>query len=326
MDAAAKLNSAPSWTIEDAESESAPTRGDASVRRRLATGMTGLRMTRKLNAVAENGSEKTSQGKGLVGSQTLLRGLDVLEAVASGATNLAMLSEVLGLNRSTTHRLATTLVERRYLSFVPRVGYALGPKLLELGYQARGQMSLPRVAREHLEALASGTGDTVHLGILDGTRALYLDKIPGRRRVEISSRIGERQPLRSTGLGKALILEENEGRWRELYEAENRDGHRYDVSLNAWLKRMRDYSKLGYAFDLEENEDRIRCVAAPVRDATGKIVAAISVSSAAQYMADERMQSLVEDVRQAATHISRDLGWSEPQAASARPSLRAVKP
>jgi len=275
-------------------------------------------MTRKLNAVAENGSEKAPPGKGLVGSQTLLRGLDVLEAVASGATNLAMLSEVLGL--------ATTLVERRYLSFVPRVGYALGPKLLELGYQARGQMSLPRVAREHLEALASGTGDTVHLGILDGTRALYLDKIPGRRRVEISSRIGERQPLRSTGLGKALILEENEARWRELYEAENRDGQRYDVSLNAWLKRMREYSKLGYAFDLEENEDRIRCVAAPVRDATGKIVGAISVSSAAQYMGDDRMQTLVDEVRQTATLISRDLGWSEPQGASVRPPLRAVKP
>src|SRR3954465_7234480 len=64
--------------------------------------------------------------KGLAGSQTLIRGLDVLEAVASGATNLAALAEALDLNRSTTHRLAATLVGRRYLSFTPRVGYALG--------------------------------------------------------------------------------------------------------------------------------------------------------------------------------------------------------
>lgn len=248
--------------------------------------------------------------RGLIGSQTLLRGLDVLEAVAAGATNLSTLSEKLELNRSTTHRLATTLVERRYLSFVPRVGYALGPKLLELGYQARDQLSLTRVAREHLEALAAGTGDTVHLGILDGMRALYLDKISGRRRIEISSRIGERQPLRSTGLGKALILEEDEARWRELYEAENRAGATYAVSLNTWLRRMRDYAKSGYAFDLEENEDHIRCVAAPIRDATGQIKAAISISSAAQYMDDNRMQDLVEDVRQAAIDISRELGWS----------------
>src|ERR1700688_3179300 len=82
---------------------------------------------------------------GLVGSQTLLRGLDVLEAVASGATNLAALAEMLNLNRSTTHRLASTLVERRYLCFGPRTGYALGPKLLETGYKARAQMNLPRV-------------------------------------------------------------------------------------------------------------------------------------------------------------------------------------
>ena len=247
--------------------------------------------------------------KGLVGSQTLVRGLDVLEAVAQGATNLAELAETLKLNRSTTHRLAATLVEQRYLSFAPRVGYALGPKLLELGYMARDQMSFPRIARDHIEALAAGTGDTVHLGILDDTRALYLDKIPGRRRVEIRSRIGDRHPLRSTGLGKALILDLGEARWRELYEAENRDGKQYDVTLNAWLKRMREYAKAGYALDLEENEDRIRCVAAPVRDATEAIIGAISVSSAAQYMDDARMKTLVEEVRAAANAISRDMGW-----------------
>jgi DNA-binding IclR family transcriptional regulator len=249
--------------------------------------------------------------KGLSGSQTIIRGLDVLEAVAAGATSLPALSETLGLNRSTMHRLAATLVAKRYLSFTPRVGYALGPKLLELGFQARAQMSLPRVARDHIEALAAATGDTVHLGILDGSRALYLDKIAGGRRVEISSRIGEVQPLRSTGLGKALILGENEARWRQLYEYEDREGRRYGVSLEAWLTRMRGYAKTGYALDLEENEDRIRCVAAPVRDAAGKIVGAISVSSAAQYMNDARMQKLAADVCDSARKISLDLGWRD---------------
>jgi DNA-binding IclR family transcriptional regulator len=74
---------------------------------------------------------------------------------------------------------------------------------------------------------------------------------------------------------------------------------------------MRDYAKSGYALDLEENEDRIRCVAAPVRDATQAIVGAISVSSAAQYMNDARMKALAEDVRAAARAISRDLGWRD---------------
>lgn len=250
--------------------------------------------------------------RNLTGSQTLSRGLDILEAVASGATTLAALIDALNLNRSTAHRLATTLVERRYLSFMPRNGYALGPKLLEVGFQAGARMSLPRIARPHVEDLADQTGDTVHLGILDGTRALYLDKIDGQRRVGVSSRIGERHPLRSTGLGKALLLDEPEDRLRQFYHAEHDSPQGYRLSLTEWLARMRDYSRLGYAFDMEENEDHIRCVAAPVRDAAGTIKAAISISSAAQYMDNNRMRQLAGQVRQTAHRISADLGWSAP--------------
>jgi DNA-binding IclR family transcriptional regulator len=288
----------------------------------ISESLAGMSASSGKKKPAADGADAAEPGtvtplKGLAGSQTLLRGLDVLEAVARGATNLTLLAEALDLNRSTTHRLAATLVGRRYLSFVPRVGYALGPKLLELGFQARAQMSLARVARPHIELLAAGTGDTVHLGVLDGPRAFYLDKVPGSRRVEISSRIGERQPLRSTGLGKALILDESEARWRELYEYENREGKPYDVSLSVWLRRMGEYAKTGCALDLEENEDRIRCVAAPIRDATNQTVGAISVSSAAQYMSDARMQALAEEVRSCARMISLDMGWRD----DARPSL-----
>src|ERR1700748_3350049 len=172
--------------------------------------------------------EKSQQVR--FGSQTLIRGLDVLEAVSSGVSNPANLVNVLGLNRSTVYRIAAALVQRRYLSFVPRYGYGLGPKALEIGYQARAQLNIPRLAREHLEQLAAETGDTVHLGILDGTRPLYLDKIPGRRRVEISSRVGELQPLRSTGLGKALLLDEDDAKLREFYRCENGGNHPYEVS------------------------------------------------------------------------------------------------
>lgn len=282
-------------------------------------------MTRKAKTKAAHTDRPKgdSVSKSLVGSQTLLRGLDVLEAVASGATKLPALTDMLELNRSTAHRLAASLVERRYLSFSPRIGYALGPKLLEIGFQASAQMSLPRIAREYIEALAARTGDTVHLGILDGTRALYLDKIPGCRRVEISSRIGERQPLRFTGLGKALLLDETEDRLRQFYHAESSSQQQ---PLGTWLLRMREYAKLGYAFDLEENEDCIRCVAAPVRDATGDIKAAISVSSAAQYMDDKRMRELAEEVRSTACLISRDLGWNGSATSNGTAPLQPAEP
>jgi DNA-binding IclR family transcriptional regulator len=276
-----------------------------------------MTMRMKTPAARPRKAANDAPAKSWLGSQTLLRGLDVLEAVSGGVDNLAELAAALGLNRSTAHRLAATLVERRYLTFTPRNGYGLGAKSLELGYKAGEQLHIPRVAREHLEKLAAHTGDTVHLGVLEGTRARYLDKIPGSRRVEISSRVGELQPLRSTGLGKALILDETEARQRELYRCESSTDQGYKVSEATWIKRMRDYAKSGSTFDLEENEDRIRCVAAPVRDATGRIKAAISVSSAAQYMDGKRMQALVKEVRQAADKISRELGWT-PASGKAR--------
>jgi DNA-binding IclR family transcriptional regulator len=244
------------------------------------------------------------------GAQTLMRGLDVLQAVAGGARDLATLAAALGTSRSTTHRLASALVDRHYLNFVPREGYSLGPKLLELGFRAQQDSPVVRVARTHLVQLAEACEDTVHLGILDDDRALYLDKIPGRRRIEISSRVGERHPVSSTGLGKALILDMGEPDWLGFYDLGDRTAETDAAARDLWLGRMRDYAKRGIAFDLEENEARIRCVAGPIRDATGSIVAAFSVSSAAQYMSDERMDRLVGTVRDVAAAISRAMGWS----------------
>ncbi|HUA23116.1 MAG TPA: IclR family transcriptional regulator [Steroidobacteraceae bacterium] len=251
-----------------------------------------------------------------LGSQTLLRGLDVIDVVAAGPIKLGDLAARLGLTRSTTHRLASALTDRRYLSFVPHSGYSLGPKLLELGFRVRDELDLPRVAASHLERLALLTEDTVHLGILDRGRVLYLDKVPGKRRINISSRIGELQPVTSTGLGKALILDLDEDAWLEFFRAERgeagRQGtrRRAEISQQEWLARMRGYLQAGYAFDLEENEDQIRCIAAPIRDVAGRTIAAISVSSAAQYMSDHRMQALSKDVMAAAHRISEGLGWT----------------
>lgn len=251
-----------------------------------------------------------NEPQGRSGSQTLLRGLDVLEQVAESPISLTELAQQLGLTRSTAHRLAQALSERHYLKLVPGRGYQLGPKLLALGYQAQQQTDLVQTARPHLDRLAQQSEDTVHLGVLDRDRALYLDKIPGRRRVVISSRVGDRHALTSTGLGKALLLDETPQRWRALFEEEQAHGPAA-LDYAGWLERMTGYVEAGRAYDLEENEDQIRCVAAPVRDAGGRILGAISVSSAAQYMGDERMTELTGSVVETAMEISRDLGWNE---------------
>lgn len=239
------------------------------------------------------------------GSQTLMRGLDVLEALADEQLTVGELAEKVGLNKSTTYRLASALTDRGYLAATPRAGYRLGPRLLALGSAARDQVDLVQIARPIIEDLAALTEDTVHLGVLDADQALYLDKVPGRRRVVVSSRVGDRHPLTSTGLGKALMLDHDPEYWAARFDAEQGSDQR---RWKTWRKRMADYQMHGRAYDLEENEDRIRCIAAPIRDVHDRIVAAISVSGAAHYMEDARMDALSGEVLAAAGRISVAIG------------------
>ena len=240
-----------------------------------------------------------------------MRGLAVINAVAAGARDLKAICAHIGVARSTTHRLASGLVQERYLRTLPGVGYALGPRLIELGFQAREAFPIAVLARPHLDELAALTGDTIHLAVRDGDEVLYLEKIPGKKGLEMRSRVGHRMPLAATGVGKALTLDETASQWESLYRASgpaspHAPGARQDWA--AFRERMQEYVAQGYAFDLEDNEPSIRCVAAPIRDAGRAIVAALSVSSTVPYMSLARMRELVPTVKQAAARVSAELG------------------
>lgn len=249
------------------------------------------------------------------GTQTLLRGLVVLECVADGVSDVRGIAARLGTPRSTTHRLLGSLVAQGYLHHIPYRGYLLGPKLLLLGQRALEQRPLAALARPHLEALAQQTGDTVHLGVVEGEEVLYLDKVSGTKGLEMRSRVGQRMPLASTGVGKALMLGMDEARWEALYrraEAQ-RAGQPDKPPMRPWteyLDEMRRYRAQGVVLDLEENELGIRCVGAPVRDIGGRVVAGLSVASALPWMPEERMARLAPVVRQRAESLSKELGWT----------------
>lgn len=239
--------------------------------------------------------------------QTLLRGLDILEAVASGARSVADIAARTGLTLSTTHRLASALAERGYLRFEPRKGYALGQKLLELGFTAYREADLRKLARPYMEELASRTHDTIHLAALAHDEVTYLDKIPGKRAVEISSYVGGRKPVCSTGVGKALLIDRSEDFWRHCYRKEFGDAAEPAVQAE-WMAQMRRYVGLDYAEDWGENDGAVRCVAAPIRDGSKRIIAAVSVSSAREYMDAQRMHCLAAEVCNTARAISAELG------------------
>ncbi|MFI1912937.1 IclR family transcriptional regulator [Nocardia sp. NPDC020380] len=244
------------------------------------------------------------------GTQTLARGLAVIRAVADGAHDLRAVVERTGLGRSTAHRLIQLLVHEGYLRSGHR-GYTLGPALIELGFKALHGNPLPVVARPILEELSAKVLDTVHLAVEDDGSVLYLDKLSGSRGAEMRSRVGYRMPLTRAGVGKALLLD-SAPRWAALFAADNArvaDGKGGDAT--EFLARMTEYARIGASLDLEDNEPGIRCVAAPIRDASRNIVGAISVSATTPYMPAERMRGLIPVVRQAAGRISTDLGYRE---------------
>jgi DNA-binding IclR family transcriptional regulator len=265
---------------------------------------------------AENGSDRTAADddtgrSGIAGTQTLMRGLTLIECVAEGVNDPKRIAARLKAPRSTVHRMLSSLVAAGYLHHVPYQGYSLGPKLIMLGSRALEQRPIVALARPHLEALAERTGDTVHLGSQQGDEVLYLDKIPGRRGLEMRSRIGQRMPLATTGLGKALMLGIPRADWRDNYDRAlkrvSADGQ--PLPWPAYEQSLIEAGGRGYAFDLEENELGIRCVAAPIRDIEGRVVAAVSVASAVSHMTEERLASLGPAVSAAADDVSRELGW-----------------
>ena len=247
------------------------------------------------------------------GTQTLLRGLALLECVAQGISDVKGIAAHLGTPRSTTHRMLNSLVAEGYLHHVPYGGYSLGFRLIYLGAKASEQRPLGALARPYLEGLAAQTGDTVHLGTREENRVFYLDKIAGTKGLEMRSRVGHRMPLASTGVGKALMLGLPPEAWKPLYDEAVAEKVKAGepVLLPPWqqyLADMQHYRAQGWVLDLEENELGIRCVAAPIRDISGAVVAAVSVASAVPYIPKERLLALGPTVLAVTQHISEKLG------------------
>ncbi len=243
------------------------------------------------------------------GTLTLARGLDILRAVGRGATNLNEVAAAADIGKSAAQRMVKLLVQRGFLRSTHGTDFSLGPALIELGFHALYQSPVPVIAKPILEELARKYQDTVHLAVEDEAQVLYVDKVPGTRGAQMRSRVGQRMPLSRTGIGKALLLDDAE-RWESTFDAESPVEQASDQTKEAFLARMKTYAREGIALDLEDNELGIRCVAAPIRDGSGKIIAAISMSATNPYMPDERMKALKSVMGSTAAQISRKLGYS----------------
>ncbi len=234
-------------------------------------------------------------------SQTLARGLDVLEQVATGGGALGAIAASLGLSRTTVHRLASSLVERRYLNLTPRRGYSLGPKLLELGSMAGEQIALLRAAAPIMEALAEETGDAVLLSVREGSACITAGCIAGRRRLAPRLRVGERADIWRNASGLALLLDADADELTALSK-QRADG------ADLW-GILRVAAESGIVFDGANDDSEIATMTAPVRGADGRIVAALGVAMASPYREEGMSEGARQALLRAGAALSAELGW-----------------
>jgi IclR family transcriptional regulator, KDG regulon repressor len=240
------------------------------------------------------------------------RALGILENVDGGmrGTGITELSRRLGLGKSTVHRLCATLEHHGYLVRDPGTGrYRLSLRVFQIGSHALDALDLPARAMPALEALGAATEETVHLAVLDGADVIFIGKVESPRPLRLYSQVGRRCPAHCTAVGKVLLA--YAAAPRPAFAAA-RPLKRYTpktITSGPTLEReLEDVRRRGYATDEEEFEDGIRCIAGPVRDYRGRVVAALSVSVPAARLPRTRASSLVEQVLDTARRVSEALG------------------
>jgi DNA-binding IclR family transcriptional regulator len=224
---------------------------------------------------------------------------------------LAEVADTAKLPRATAHRILGALKEIGFIEQDSRGGsYALGIRLFELGSLALANMELHREAKPFVDRLARISEESVHLGVFNGHRMVVIEREDHLDRLANPASAIESAPVHCTGVGKAVLAFLDKPVLARVVKAGLQSFTSKTITsptaLNRELARIR---KQGYAVDDGEHQLWVRCVAAPIRNASGRVFAAISATGPADRVTPERTVALVGPVMQAADSISRHLGY-----------------
>jgi len=245
--------------------------------------------------------------------QSLARGLQILDFIADHdrPVRLAELAQLLEIEKSSACRLVLTLADRGYVRPDPETGgYLLDDKVFELAGKLAAHRRVQECARKYLQLLARETGETAHLAVRGTTGVVFTDHEFGDQPVGVTSRWGSSEPFHCTALGKALLAGTTEDELRRLLG---------DKPLKSYtaktITRIRDLflqcrkaHAERLAVDNEEYRPGIRCLASPIVDFRGHIVAAIGISGPADRLNPKQLARHAERVRQSARDLSAELG------------------
>jgi len=253
----------------------------------------------------------TDAGKGLIGS--LLHGLQILDMFERERPEIGIgeMAEQLGLHRSTTSRLAATLATAGYLQPAGEPGrYRLSGRLAALGELAVAEADVRRTALPYLRDLVQELGETGHLAVLEGTEAVTIGVVDGWQTVRMHSWVGKRSPAHCSSMGKALLAGLSPGEFAARYPGRRLEA-RTDQTITAvgeLARHLAAVRRSGHAVDRQELEPHLCCVAGPVFDRTGAVVASISVSGPDSRIDDASIPAIAAAVRRTAGQISARLG------------------
>lgn len=255
----------------------------------------------------ERPTRRPSQGV----AKALDKGLSLVDMLADGAPiRVGQLVARSGLPRATVLRLLDVLCDHHVVEIDGDGAYGLGPRLAAWGHRYLDRLDLPEQASAIMDSLATATRETCFLGVRDGLQVLYVAKAAGPQPVQPVAQIGSRNPLHSTGIGKALLAFGTEDVLQRYLQEPLRAKTPNTIIEAGRLREELELSRArGYAVDDIENEEGVRCVAAPVRGHNGDTVAAISISAPAYRFALEDLPELAPYVISAAEELSRRIGF-----------------
>jgi DNA-binding IclR family transcriptional regulator len=240
--------------------------------------------------------------------ERLMQLLDLL-AEHQDPVSLKDLALQTGLHPSTSHRILNDLVACRLVDRTEPGLYRLGMRLLELGNLVKARINVRDIALEHMRKLHRATGQTVNLAVRQSDEIVYIERAFSERSgMQVVRSIGGRAPLHLTSTGKLFLAFEDPNSVRAYASRTGLAGHTRNslTDLSKLEKDLAEIRKTHYARDNEELELGVRCMSAPIRDDTGRLVAGLSLSAPA----DRLQEEWLAEVKATALTISTELGWT----------------
>jgi DNA-binding IclR family transcriptional regulator len=220
----------------------------------------------------------------------------------------------LGFHKSSVQRIVATLEGHGFLSKVePRKSiYRLGPEVIFLGNLAEMNLDLRSIARPVMVELVERVQETCYLCVADRHQCLYVEKVECSHPVRIINAVGQRNPMHCTGVGKALLSGMSSDEIDQVIAARGLKAYTPNsiTRTRRLMQEIEAVRRTGVAFDNEELDLGIKCVAAPIKNTSGRVVASLSLSGPAQRFTPDAVQRLAEEVRVSAGEISRTLGFA----------------